>query len=277
MLRLAIGIGYNGHRLHGWQKQNGQPHLNTVQGSLEQALFAFTQERIVLHAAGRTDTGVHAIEQVAHFDTTCIRKDFSWVIGVNAQLNKIMREDIRILWAKPVNDSFHARFNASARTYHYVVYVGATPPICFNGLVGYVMQPPHQTLNLFNMQKAAEILLGVHDFSSFRSSICQAKSPIKSMHAAYVRAKHPWYIFTFTGSAFLHHMVRNIMGCLIQIGLNKQNIEWMQYVLNSKNRSAAVATFMADGLYLSEIHYDNPQDNNLHLPNIPLEFPWGNI
>jgi tRNA pseudouridine38-40 synthase len=273
-MRLAIGISYNGYNLHGWQKQNGQLHLATVQGSLEKALLAFTQEFITLHAAGRTDSGVHAIEQVAHFDTTCIRKDFSWVIGVNAQLNQLMRSDIRILWAKPVDDLFHARFSASARTYNYVVYVGATPPVCFNGLSGYVMQAPHQSLNILNMQKAAQILLGEHDFSSFRSSICQAKSPIKTMHAVNIRAAHPWYVFTFTGSAFLHHMVRNIMGCLIKIGLNKQSVEWMQCVLDAKNRSIAAPTFMPYGLYLSKIHYDNPQDINLNLPNIPLEFPW---
>jgi tRNA pseudouridine38-40 synthase len=268
-MRIALGLSYNGHEFHGWQKQSDVLSVQTV---LEKALHNFTKENIALTVAGRTDAGVHALEQIVHFDTNCIREDFSWVRGTNTCLSKLGYYNVRILWVKRVNDDFHARFHAIARTYHYVLYASPSQPVCFKGLTGYLMHNISGADNLLNvgaMQTAANYLIGRHDFSSFRASICQAKSPIKTMYSIEIKQNHPWYIFTIKGNAFLHHMVRNIMGCLIKIGTEKQAPIWLKEVLEAKDRSKSAHTFMPDGLYLTKIDYDN-----VELPHINPEFPW---
>ncbi len=267
-MRIAFGISYKGQNFHGWQKQT-QAGILSIQSVLEKALYNFTKEHISIYVAGRTDARVHALEQIIHFDTNCIREEFSWVRGTNSWINRLGYKDINVLWAKTVNQDFHARFNAISRTYHYALYVSPTPPVCFKGLTGYLMHP-HRILNTENMQKAASYLVGQHDFSSFRASICQAKSPIKTMYDISIQQKHPWYIFTIKGNAFLHHMVRNIMGCLIKIGTDKEPAIWMKEVLEAKNRIKAAPTFMPDGLYLAKIEYPEGVD----LPYIKPEFPW---
>jgi tRNA pseudouridine38-40 synthase len=250
-MRMALGIEYNGANFYGWQRQADVP---TVQQAIEQALQAFTLENIAVNVAGRTDAGVHALEQVIHFDTTCIRKDFSWVRGLNGLLKRKNICDISILWASNVSDEFHARFSAVGRTYHYILYVGRTAPACLHKKIGYVMNTDAK-LNTNAMLESSKYLIGQHDFSSFRASICQSKTPVKTMYNINIIDKNPYYIFTISANAFLHHMVRNLIACFIQIGLNKRPACWMKNVLEAKNRSAAAPTFMPDGLYLANIDY----------------------
>ncbi|MFM2344815.1 MAG: tRNA pseudouridine synthase [Pseudomonadota bacterium] len=267
-MRICLGISYNGKEFHGWQKQ---PTLISVQSALEKALYNFTNENVNTYVAGRTDAGVHALEQVIHFDTNCMRDEFSWVRGTNTLLNRLGYSSIRVLWAKKVDDDFHARFHAVARTYHYALYANSIPPVCFQSLSGYLMQADrYGELNIESMKTAAKCLIGEHDFSSFRASICQAKSPVKTMYHIDIKQQNSWYIFTIKGNAFLHHMVRNIMGCLIKIGTDKKPSSWLQEVLESKDRKKAAPTFMPDGLYLAKIDYPE----HLNIPHIKTEFPW---
>ena len=263
-MRIALGIEYNGADFFGWQKQSDRP---SVQEAVEQALYKFIGQKINVYVAGRTDTGVHALEQVIHFDTDIVREDFSWVRGMNTFLRKNQKKTISILWAKQVDETFHARFSAIARTYYYILYVGKTSPACFDGQVGYYMHSG--TLDVDAMQEGANFLIGRHDFSSFRASICQAKTPIKTMYNIKIQSNDCWYLFEIKANAFLHHMVRNIMGCLITIGANKKPVEWMNQVLLAKSRISAAPTFMACGLYLANIDYQD-----INLPQTKPKLPW---
>ncbi len=261
--RIVLGVQYDGAPWGGWQTQ---PHGNTVQDTLEAALGTFTQSDIKTTCAGRTDAGVHALEQVVHFDTHLERDAFSWVRGTNAYLPK----SIAVKWACEVphdpSDEFHARFSARARTYHYLLYNHSIRSPLLTGKTGWIFR----RLDHEKMQAAARYLLGEHDFSAFRSSECQAKSPIKTMQDIRVERHGDLIVFTLRASAFLHHMVRNIVGSLICTGKESRPPEWMLELLEGKDRKRAAPTFMPDGLYLAKIDYDAkwglPQEANSLLP-----------
>jgi tRNA pseudouridine38-40 synthase len=249
MKRIALGVQYDGSAWHGYQKQqDGQ----TVQDQLECALQKFAKATLATTCAGRTDTGVHALEQVVHFDTELDRDIHAWVRGVNA----FLPPSIAVRWAKEVahcpDQQFHARFSARERTYHYVLYNHTTRSPLLVGRAGFVFRP----LDVGLMQQAATCLIGQHDFTAFRSSQCQAKSPIKKMHEVRIERHGEMVIFTIRASAFLHHMVRNLVGSLIYIGTGKHPPQWLQDVLAGRDRHHAAPTFMPDGLYLAKVDYD---------------------
>jgi tRNA pseudouridine38-40 synthase len=237
-MRIALGVSYNGHGYEGWQSQ---PSGRTVQDHLENALSQFAAEPIHTLCAGRTDAGVHGLMQVVHFDTQLRRDIFSWVRGPNS----FLPADIAIQWANEVPDQFHSRASAIARRYAYVVLESAVRPSLESGRVGWVFRP----LKLEPMQQAVQYLIGEHDFSSFRASACQALSPVKTLYQIGIDQQGAYWRFTFRGNAFLHHMIRNIMGCLLQIGQGLHPPEWMNDVLAARNRDAAAPTFAPDGLY----------------------------
>lgn len=263
-MRIALGIQYDGLAFSGWQ---AQPHGNTVQDALERALAAFAGMPVQTHVAGRTDAGVHALGQVVHFDTPLARSDYAWVRGVNAFLPKT----VAIQWATPVSEEFHARFAAFERTYFYMLYVHPVRAPLLEGKCGWL----HTPLDVAAMRAAVECLIGEHDFSAFRSSECQAKTPVKHMYAIDIGQQGSFYGFRFRANAFLHHMVRNLMGCLVSIGKGRQPPGWMAEVLASGDRRRAAPTFMPDGLYLAQVGY--PDKFRLPPPNWsawPYSMPW---
>jgi tRNA pseudouridine38-40 synthase len=237
-MRLALGISYNGQAYEGWQSQ---PSGRTVQDRLEHALAQFAAQPISTVCAGRTDAGVHGLMQVVHFDTDLEREEFSWIRGTN----RFLPPDIAVQWAKPVPDAFHSRASATARRYAYVVLESAVRPSVESGRVGWVFRP----LDEHAMREAALLLIGRHDFSSFRASGCQARTPVKTMNSIGIRRRGAYWRFDFEADAFLHHMIRNIMGCLLAIGQGQQPAAWMGAVLAARDRDAAAPTFSPDGLY----------------------------
>jgi tRNA pseudouridine38-40 synthase len=237
-VRLALGLSYCGGPYQGWQSQPGG---QTVQDRLEAALAAFATHPVSTLCAGRTDAGVHGLMQVVHFDTPLRREPFSWVRGVNHYLPP----DIAVQWAHPVPDEFHARASALARRYAYVLLESPVRPSVDAGRVGWVFRP----LDDAAMRAAAACLIGEHAFTSFRASACQALSPVKHLTRLAIARKGAYWRFDFEANAFLHHMIRNIMGCLIQIGQGLHPPAWMTEVLAAKNRDAAAPTFAPDGLY----------------------------
>ncbi len=244
-MRIALGIEYDGRPYCGWQSQ---PDGRTVQDALQSALHQIASEPISVLAAGRTDTGVHALEQVIHFDTAAKRPLTAWVRGVNA----VLPESIAVRWAHPVPDEFHARFSAHGRSYRYLLLNRQTRSAIHAGKVGWF----HAPLNIEAMQAAAQCLLGEHDFSAFRAAECQAKSPVKRLHQLDIRKDGDMLVFDLRADAFLHHMVRNIVGCLVYVGKGKHPPGWLGEVLASRSRSMAAPTFAPDGLYLRRIHYE---------------------
>lgn len=244
-MRIAIGVEYDGRPFNGWQSQaDGQ----TVQDTLQQALSQIAGETISVIAAGRTDTGVHALEQVVHFDSSAERPLSAWVRGVNA----LLPDSIAVLWAHAVPDEFHARFSAHGRSYRYVLINRATRLAIHAGKAGWY----HAPLDVESMQAAAKLLIGEHDFSAFRAAQCQAKSPIKHLQQLEICKQGDMLIFDFSADAFLHHMVRNIVGCLVYVGKGKYPPTWLAEVLAGRERSLAAPTFAPDGLYLCSIKYE---------------------
>jgi tRNA pseudouridine38-40 synthase len=244
-MRIALGVSYDGSPYAGWQSQPGG---NTVQDALERALAGIAGAPVRTIAAGRTDTGVHALAQVVHFDTTAERPDAAWVRGTNAALP----DSVAVQWACRADEAFHARFSATARSYVYLLHNHPVRPAVFAGRAGWF----HDPLDVARMREAASCLLGEHDFSAFRSSECQAKTPVKTLERIEVRAHGPYVVFELTASAFLHHMVRNIVGCLVYVGKGRHPPAWLQEVLASRERAKAAPTFAAAGLYLAGIRYD---------------------
>lgn len=263
MKRIVLGVQYDGSPWRGWQTQPGG---GTVQDTLEAALKKFTLTDIGTTCAGRTDAGVHALEQVVHFDTELDREMFSWVRGVNA----FLPPSIAVRWACEVDGAppsdFHARFSAVSRTYHYVLYNHPVRSPLLYGKAGWVFR----ALDVAPMREAAQFLIGEHDFTSFRAAECQAKSPVKTMHEIGVERRGDIIMFTLRASAFLHHMVRNIVGSLILVGNGNQPPLWIKSVLDGRDRSCAAPTFMPDGLYLAKIDYGPkwtlPQESGHSLP-----------
>lgn len=243
-MRIAIGVEYAGNAFEGWQTQ---PHGRTVQDALETALRKIAQAPIQLVCAGRTDTGVHATSQVAHFDTTARRPLEAWVRGVNSHLPA----SVGVQWAVEVDETFHARFSAESRRYRYVLLSRRVRPALLGGRVGWT----HGALDVVAMDEAARCLIGEHDFTSFRAAECQARSPIRSMHAVEVARQGDVVVFDFHANAFLHHMIRNLVGSLVYVGLGRRPVGWMAEVLAARNRTIAAPTFAPDGLYLCGVEY----------------------
>ena len=250
-MRVALGVEYRGTKYCGWQTQ---PSGCGVQDHVERALEKFLGVRVTTICAGRTDAGVHATGQVVHVDTEIERDDVSWIRGTNTSLPA----DIRVVWAKHVTADFHARFSASSRTYRYLLLNDAVDSATFSGMVGWF----HTVLDIGRMREAMVLLLGEHDFSAYRASECQAKSPVKTMFETSIERigrfdkTHQMLIFQFRGNAFLHHMVRNIVGELVYVGAGRRSVAEFRVIFEGRDRTRAAPTFAADGLYLCDIAYD---------------------
>ena len=262
-MRIALGISYSGSAYEGWQSQLSG---NTVQDKLELALARFAAGPVRVNCAGRTDAGVHALMQVAHFDTDLHRETQSWVRGTNAFLPR----DIAVQWAQPMPDSFHSRGSAVSRRYAYVLLESPVRPSVEAGRVGWVYRP----LDGEAMREAATLLIGEHDFSSFRAAQCQAKSPVKTLERIEIsqRAGHTssYWRFEFEANAFLHHMIRNVMGCLVAIGQGDHPAPWLAEVLAARRRDAAAPTFSPDGLYFLGPVYEDRHG----LPSRTAAYDW---
>ncbi|PCI20509.1 MAG: tRNA pseudouridine(38-40) synthase TruA [Piscirickettsiaceae bacterium] len=244
-MKIALGVEYDGSRYHGWQRQKST--LLTIQEKAEQALSAVATHKVAVVCAGRTDAGVHAFEQVIHFETSTKRMLREWMFGGNANLPA----DIRIIWAKDVTDDFHARFSAAARYYRYEILNRCVKSALYRNHVTTIFQPLDEQL----MQSASQALVGTYDFSSFQAQGCQAKSPIKQLHWINIKRYNDKIVIDIIASAFLHHMVRNIVGTLLPIGLAKEKPEWLADVLEAKDRKAAGVTARANGLFFIGVYY----------------------
>jgi len=243
-MRLALGIEYDGSRFLGWQTQPGG---GTVQDVLQAALAAIAGEEVKVVCAGRTDRGVHACEQVVHFDPPVARPESAWVRGVNA----ILPDSVAVLWVRTVDDAFHARFSAMSRSYRYVLLNRGVRPALAARYAGWF----HRELDVRAMRVASGYLVGEHDFSAFRSSECQAKTPVRNVNRIEIERRGERIDFTLTANAFLHHMVRNIVGTLVYVGKGKHPPAWVREVLASRERARAAPTFGPEGLYLQAVDY----------------------
>lgn len=238
-MRIALGLSYLGQAYRGWQSQPGG---QTVQDALESALTQFAATELIhTVCAGRTDAGVHGLMQVAHFDTEVQRPEHAWVRGTN----RFLSADIAVQWARGMPAAFHSRACASARRYAYVVLESPVRPSLEAHRVGWVFRPLDQAA----MCEAAAHLIGEHDFTSFRAAECQAPSPIKRLTRLDIQRRGAYWRFDFEANAFLHHMIRNIMGCLLAVGQGQRPAHWMAEVLAARSRDAAAPTFSPDGLY----------------------------
>ena len=243
-MRIALGLEYCGVGFCGWQSQL---QGCGVQDVLEAALTAIAGTPIRVIAAGRTDTGVHAALQVVHFDTDIARPLTAWVRGVNSHLPA----GVAVQWAREVGEDFHARFAADQRGYRYVLFNHSVRPALNHGLIGWY----HRPLDDDAMRGAAVHLIGRHDFSAFRAAACQAKSPVKDLRLAQIERRGDYLMCNFVADGFLHHMIRNLMGCLVQVGAGAQSPDWAKTILDSRDRSLAAPTFDPAGLYLTHIRY----------------------
>lgn len=252
-MRIALGIEYDGANYYGWQRQK---EVNSVQQELEKALSTIANHPVTVNCAGRTDSGVHGTGQVVHFETTADRKEVAWTLGVNANLPS----DIAVRWVKEVNDDFHARFSATSRRYRYIIYNSEfRPGILRSGLSHY-----HHPIDEKLMHQAGQFVIGEHDFTSFRALHCQANSPVRTIEFLNVTRRGEFIIIDIKANAFLHHMVRNLAGSLIEVGKKKQPVDWLNSLLKLKDRSKAAATAKPGGLYLVEVDY--PECFNLPRP-----------
>lgn len=246
-MRIALGIEYNGHGFYGWQAQQELP---SIQAALETAISKVANEKIHLFCAGRTDANVHATGQVVHFDTHAKRHVDAWIWGSNSHLPP----SIVVRWARAVDYRFHARFTATARRYRYIIYNHPIRPALLCNRVTWHYFP----LDIERMKMAGNYLYGEQDFSSFRSSQCNSKTPMRNVTEFSVSRKGDFVILEIEANAFLHHMVRNIAGSLMKIGMGHREPEWLQEVLLAKSRKAAAETAAAEGLYLVRVTYPEP-------------------
>lgn len=261
-MRVALGLEYDGAGFCGWQCQPGGCG---VQDALAWALTEIAGHPVSTVAAGRTDAGVHALMQVVHFDTHAIRPDQAWVRGVNAFLPAA----VRVLWARKVDASFHARFAASGRHYEYLLLNQPVAPAVLAGKAGWF----HQALDVDAMREAAAMLVGEHDFSAFRAAECQAESPVKLLRYAEIRQHGRCLVFAFGASAFLHHQVRNMVGALVYVGKGHYPPDWIRTLLAARDRRMAPPTFSPAGLYLAGVDY--PPEFGLPVCRRSLrDWPW---
>jgi tRNA pseudouridine38-40 synthase len=244
-MRIALGIEYDGRNFCGWQTQ---PSRCSAQDALERALTEIAGHDVATICAGRTDAGVHALGQVVHFDSPADRRESAWIRGTNA----LLPSGLAVTWMRPVPLEFNARYSAFERRYRYILLNHPVRPAANHGRVGWY----HAPLDLGSMREAASVLLGEHDFSAFRSSECQAKSPVRELRCLDVHASRDYVIFELAANGFLHHMVRNIVGSLIYVGNGRQDPEWLARVLSSRDRALAAPTVDAAGLYLEHVSYD---------------------
>jgi tRNA pseudouridine38-40 synthase len=262
IMRIALGIEYDGSRFLGWQTQPGG---STVQDALEAALATIAAQPVAVTCAGRTDRGVHALGQVVHFDTSAERPDSAWVRGVNA----VLPDSVAVLWSRRVPVDFHARYSARARTYRDVLLNRAVRP----GLAARHAGWCHAPLDIDAMRAAAMALCGEHDFSAFRAAGCQAGTPVRTLHSLAIERRGERIDFVLRANAFLHHMVRNLVGTLVYVGRRRQPPEWVREVLASRERARAAPTFAAAGLYLEAVEYEA----NWDLPTAPARALAGPI
>lgn len=241
---IALGIEYAGGRYCGWQTQSDQ---GSVQDALEHALARFVTHPVATICAGRTDSGVHATGQVVNIAVDCHRPEHAWVRGVNT----FLPDDIAVRWARVVDRDFSARFSAFSRTYEYWIYNDRIRSPIFNGRTGWVWRDCDAAL----MQRAAQVLVGEHDFTSFRASECQAASPVRTIHSIDVRRSGKLIGITIRANAFLQHMVRNIVGSLVYVGVGRESPQWLAGVLEARCRALAAPTFDASGLYFVGVEY----------------------
>ncbi|MDH5473384.1 MAG: tRNA pseudouridine(38-40) synthase TruA [Gammaproteobacteria bacterium] len=250
-MRIALGIEYDGSHFYGWQMQ--RHGTRTVQAALESALSTVADHPVQVVCAGRTDTGVHATGQVVHFDANVERMEKAWVMGVNAHLP----DDVASLWARKVTDDFSARFTATARQYRYVISNRKARPALLSKKVCW----RHGNIDVEAMHLAAQVLIGEQDFSSFRSSACQAEHARRCIHYVNVSRSGDLIYIDIKANAFLHHMVRNIVGSLLMVGQGEKPVDWISELLAIKDRTFAGPTATADGLYLVKVSY--PDEYNL--------------
>ncbi len=243
-MRIALGIEYNGHGYFGWQKQR---EVVGVQQHLEEAIAKVANHPVEVTCAGRTDAGVHGTGQVVHFDAQFERRPAAWTLGLNANLP----DNIAVRWAHPVSDDFHARFSATARRYRYIIYNHRLRP----GILRHGVSHYYHPLNIELMEQAGQALLGENDFTSFRAVQCQSKSPWRNVHHLKVSRFGDYIVVDIKANAFVHHMVRNIVGSLMEVGMGNQPVGWIAELLQAKNRELAGATAKAEGLYLVEVDY----------------------
>ena len=243
-MRIALGVEYNGTNFFGWQVQLEQ---RTVQYCLQQALSKVANHPIKIIAAGRTDSGVHALQQVVHFDTNVIRDERNWILGLNTNLPS----DINVTWAKVVDNDFSARFSALNRQYRYLIMNRVSRSSIYANKMWWTFKP----LDMKRMQAAADLLIGHHDFSAFRAKDCQAHSPIKTVEKIQLIKQGDCIAIDVKAQSFLHHMVRNIVGVLVPIGEGNKSVEWAREVLESRDRGQGGITSPPDGLYFIDVEY----------------------
>lgn len=245
MQRIAMGIEYKGSEFSGFQSQRSG--VSTVQQSLEKSLTSICDEPITLVCAGRTDKGVHATGQVIHFDTQATRPEKAWLRGANTQLP----DGVSIRWAQQVDARFHSRFSAQSRCYRYVIHNTATR----SALLRHTVTWDRRRFDLAAMQEGSRYLLGEHDFSAFRGADCQARNPVRLMQRISINKINDFIVVEVKATAFLYHMVRNIVGVLMAVACEGRPPEWVAKVLASRDRTQASVTAPADGLYLVNVQY----------------------
>ena len=251
-MKILLSIQYDGKNYHGWQEQKNP---NTIQGKIQESIFKFSQEKVKLFVAGRTDSGVHATSQFAHFESSLKRDENKWILG----LNSLLPDDIRINFVKYIEDDFHARFSVLSRTYRYVIYNNTIKPCINRNKVGWYY------LNILDenkMQDAAKKLIGEKDFSCFRSANCQSNSPIRKINDIIITRENDYIYIDINANSFLYNMVRNLVGSLVLIGSGEKDINWMDSLIFSKDREKAGKQFPASGLFLVNIEYDSKYNLN---------------
>ncbi|MGR8947513.1 MAG: tRNA pseudouridine(38-40) synthase TruA [Gammaproteobacteria bacterium] len=258
MGKIALGIQYDGRSFSGWQRQR---HANSVQQSLEECLSKIADEQVTVYCAGRTDSGVHALAQVVHFETQKTRPDRAWSMGANS----ILPRSVSVLWMRRVANDFHARFSATARTYQYIIANQTHRPSLWSGRVTW----ERRELDASVMNLAAQHWLGEHDFSALRAAACQSNTPYRFIESINVQRHHEYVVIKVCANAFLHHMVRNMAGVLLEIGVGKRDSGWALEVLEGRNRQLAAKTAAPDGLYLAGIRYPS----QFNIPQLNCHFP----
>lgn len=261
-MRYAACVEYDGTHFSGWQSQKHD--VRTVQEIVEAALGRVANHTTPIVTAGRTDKSVHATHQIIHFDSDSERTDFAWCRGTN----RFLDHDVRLRWVTPIEDTFHARFSALSRSYRFIIHNTPIKSALYRNYATHEKEP----LDVVAMAEAAQVLLGEHDFSSFRAAGCQANSPIRTMHKLDLNNRREWIWFDINANAFLQHMVRNIAGCLIEIGSGKRSVAWLGEVLAEKDRTKAGITASANGLYLAGVEY--PPEFDLPSRHHEIAF-WG--